>query len=86
MKVLRNAIVKKEEQKYLAIFESNDLRLEIKLQRAKIYLKQMQHDLSLKDLDEMKITIEKKIDYKDNHSLLADICEIRGQNCIAKAG
>lgn len=42
--------------------------------------------MSLKDLDSMKSSIEKKIDQKDNHSLLADIYEIRAENLIASNG
>lgn len=32
----------------------------------------------------MKAAIEKKIDQKDNHSMLADIYELRAQNLVSK--
>lgn len=44
----------------------------------------MNHDLSLKDLSEMKSAIQKKIDQNDNHSMLADIYEVRGENLVSK--
>lgn len=60
--------------------------LEIKLHRSKIYLKQLNHDLSLKDLESISRSIEKMTDQKDNHSMLADVYEVRAENIIAKSG
>lgn len=34
----------------------------------------------------MKETIEKKIEQKDNHTLLADIYEVRAENLITSNG
>jgi hypothetical protein len=50
------------------------------MHRAKIYLKQLNHDLFLKDLNEVKATINTKTDNNHNHTLLADIHELLAEN------
>ena len=53
--------MKKDEDKYYKIYHNNDTYLEIKLHRAKIYLRQLNHDLSLKDVHDVKKYLDIKL-------------------------
>ena len=48
------------------------------MHRSKVYLKQLKHDQSLKDLDVIEKIISFRLSKTDSHSLLADIQEIKG--------
>ena len=45
-------------------------------------MKQLKHDLCLKEIDNIKDIVSKKPELKQSHSILADILELEGQNCI----
>lgn len=50
------------------------------LHRAKIYMSQMKHDLSIKELDSLKITIDmKEVMDKQSLRILADIYELKAE-------
>ena len=45
------------------------------MQRASIYLKQLNHDMCLKDINQVKSVLNQKLD-KEGHSILADVYEM----------
>ena len=65
-------------QKYKNLFQNSDTYLIIKFVHANIYHKQKNHDLALKNLEEIGNTIIKKVGMNDSHPLLADLLEMRG--------
>ena len=64
IQTLRAALLKKNEEQYIRFFEEHRMTLEIKLHRVRIYMKQLKHDLCLKEIDNIKAIVSKKPELK----------------------
>ena len=52
------------------------------MQRARIYLKQLHHDLCLRDLKNIERIFKDRFRDFESHSLFADIYELTGENMV----
>lgn len=68
--VLRKAIVKKEDEKYLKLFHDSEIFIEIRLQKLKLYNKQKNHDLCLKEIEEIEGAIGIRFNNKNSHKCI----------------
>lgn len=71
--ILRNALLKVDNKQYNSVFVSNPLYIEINLHKAKIFNRQMKHDLALKELKVLKKVAQIRRDKHHNSSLLASV-------------
>ena len=68
-----------DNKEYNKIFVNNPLYIEINLNRAKIYNRQLKHDIALKELKMLKKVAELRRDKHHNSSLLASVFEEEAQ-------
>lgn len=74
--MLKKVIIKSAENpKYQAMYEKNDIYLEIVLIRSKVFHKQLHHDMSLKELDLLEAKVLVKMEGYESHSLLSSVYE-----------
>ena len=73
-------VKEEQEDKYMQFYQSSEAYLEIKMQRAKIFNKQTNHDMSLRDLNIIEDILKEKFKDYESHSLFADIYELKGEN------
>jgi predicted Zn-dependent protease len=65
--------VKKEDKKYEKLLNSSPIYIKITLCKAKIYNRQLNHDLALNSINEIKDIVKKKLTNADGVGYLADI-------------
>ena len=62
------------------LFENNNIHWDIVIHRAKIYLSQSKHDLSLKELSSLEATIDNvKYQEKKSLSVLAHLYDLKAE-------
>jgi hypothetical protein len=75
LEILRNTLLKVDNKAYNTILVSNPLYIEINLHRAKIYNRQLKHDMALKELRILKKVAEIRRDKHHSSSVLASVFE-----------
>ena len=58
--MLQNVLIKKKNSQYQSMYENHEIYREIVLHRAKIYMKQLNHDLFIKDMSSLESVMNKK--------------------------
>jgi hypothetical protein len=60
-------------EKYKGIYETSDTYLTIQLIHVNIFHKQRNHDLALKNIEQINSIIVKKVGTEDSHPLMAEL-------------
>ena len=71
--------MKVEEERYYKMYRTSDSYLELKLQEAKIYQKQLNHDMCLKCINSMETFIKERDENVESNLLTPQIMEIRAE-------
>jgi hypothetical protein len=77
--ILRNTLLKVDNKAYNAVYVNNPLYIEINLHKAKIFNRQLKHDIALKELKVLKKVAELRRDKHHNSTLLAAVFEEEAQ-------
>lgn len=71
--ILRTALLKVDNKQYNSVFVNHPLHAEINICKAKIFNRQLKHDLALKELSFLKKIVEKQAEKNHQISVLATL-------------
>lgn len=78
--ILRRALVKEEQDRYIKIYRTSETYLELECQTAHIYLKQLNHDMCLKSVTEIEEALRERDERIESNFLYPEIQELKAQS------